>query len=155
MTLPPVLPEWVPWWVQLVLVVLFVLFACAFLMMPFAVFGLRGRLDLLEAQLDDIHAELRMLSMRLPDVQVAQQAARQPVDPELRAGGRGAVAAFEDPAFTDGEPAATRRGIRIDPRDVSEVRTPPMPPPAPERSEPRLRWPPRGEPPPAPRNDYR
>ena len=144
MTLPPILPEWVPWWVQLVLVVLFVLFGCGFLMMPFAVFGIRGRLDLLEAQLDDIHAELRMLSMRLPDAQVAQQAARQPVDPEPRIAMRDTA-----PSYDAEIPAATRRGIRIDPRDVPEVR-----PPSPERSEPRLRWPPRAEPRSGPRDDH-
>ncbi len=132
MTLPPILPDWVPWWAQLVLVVLLVLFACAFLMMPFAVFGLRGRLDLLEAQLDDIHAELRMLSLRLPDAQGAQQAARKPAEPV--------------PQFEDGEPAATRRGIRVDPRDLSDARPvlPERPVPQ-ERNEPRLRWPPRDE----------
>ncbi|WP_428375613.1 hypothetical protein [Lichenicoccus sp.] len=136
MTLSPILPDWVPWWAQLVLVVLFVLFACAFLMMPFAVFGLRGRLDLLEAQLDDIHAELRMLSMRLPDAQVAHQGARKAAEPAAR----------PEPQFEDEAPAATRRGVRIDPRDVSEVRRVPPERPAPEeRSEPRLRWPPRDD----------
>lgn len=137
MTLPPILPDWVPWWVQLVLVVLFVLFACALLMMPFAVFGLRGRLDLLEAQLDDIHAELRMLSMRLPDAQAAHPAGRKATD----------AASGRVPQFEDEQPAATRRGIRIDPRDVSEVRpVAPERPVLPERNEPRLRWPPRDGP---------
>nr|WP_321983308.1 hypothetical protein [uncultured Lichenicoccus sp.] len=135
MTLPAILPDWVPWWAQLVLLVLLVLFACAFLMMPFAVLGLRGRLDLLEAQLDDIHAELRMLSMRLPDAQPAQSS-RKAADP-----GPHSV-----PAFEDEEPAAIRRGIRIDPRDVSEVRpVAPKPSGQEERSEPRLRWPPRDD----------
>ena len=61
------LPSWVPWWAQLAILVLAILFGLALLMMPFAVFGLKGRLDFLEAQLDDIHAEIRMLAMRLPD----------------------------------------------------------------------------------------
>ncbi|WP_419728541.1 hypothetical protein [Lichenicola sp.] len=65
LTLP--LPTWVPWWGQLAILVVAILFGLAFMMMPFAVFGLKGRLDFLEAQLDDIHAELRMLAMRLPD----------------------------------------------------------------------------------------
>lgn len=65
LTLP--LPDWMPWWAQLLILVVAILFGIAFLMMPFAVFGLKGRLDFLEAQLDDIHAELRMVTMRLPD----------------------------------------------------------------------------------------
>jgi len=69
MTLPPILPDWIPLWAQVALAILALLFALAFLMMPFAVFGLKGRFDLLEAQLDDIHAELRMLAMRLPDAE--------------------------------------------------------------------------------------
>jgi hypothetical protein len=63
MTLP--LPDWVPAWVQLALLVLGLLFGFAFLMMPFAVFGIKGRLEMLESQLEDVHAELRMVAMRL------------------------------------------------------------------------------------------
>jgi hypothetical protein len=75
------LPDWVPWWGQLVVLVVAILFGFALLMMPFSVFGLKGRLDFLEAQLDDIHAELRMLAMRLPDP--ARVAVREPVFEEL------------------------------------------------------------------------
>ena len=67
MTLPTILPAWIPWWVQLLLLVLAVLFALAFLMMPFTILGVRGRLDQIEAQLDDIQADLRTLAARLPD----------------------------------------------------------------------------------------
>ena len=76
LTLP--LPSWIPWWAQLVILVVAILFGLAFLMMPFAVFGLKGRLDFLEAQLDDIHAEIRMLAMRLPD---PDRRPVRPVDP--------------------------------------------------------------------------
>ena len=73
MNLPAILPAWVPAWVppwaQLVLLALALLLAFALLMMPFALLGQRGRFDLLEAQLDVIHAELRMLSLRLPDAE--------------------------------------------------------------------------------------
>ena len=77
MTLP--LPDWIPWWGQLSIIVVAILFCLAFLLMPFAVFGTRGRLDALEAQLDDIHAEIRMLAMRLPDI---DRRVTRPVDPE-------------------------------------------------------------------------
>jgi hypothetical protein len=35
--------------------------------MPFSVFGVKGRLDAIEAQLDELRAELRGLALRLPD----------------------------------------------------------------------------------------
>ena len=73
------LPNWVPWWGQLAILVVAILFGLAFLMMPFAVFGLKGRLDFLEAQLDDIHAEIRMLAMRLPDPDRRPARAAEPV----------------------------------------------------------------------------
>ncbi|MCQ8277233.1 hypothetical protein NFI95_02055 [Acetobacteraceae bacterium KSS8] len=75
------LPDWVPWWAQLVILILAILFGFAFLMMPFAVFGLKGRLDFLEAQLDDIHAELRMIATRLPEPDRAPP--REPVFEEM------------------------------------------------------------------------
>jgi disintegrin/metalloproteinase domain-containing protein 1 len=79
------LPDWVPWWGQLAILVVAILFGFAFLMMPFAVFGLKGRLDFLEAQLDDIHAELRMLASRWPDAdrRPARPVEREPVTEEI------------------------------------------------------------------------
>ncbi len=67
MTLPFAFPDWVPWWVQSVVVILAVLFGLALLLMPFSVFGTKSRLELLEARLDDIHADLRALAQRLPE----------------------------------------------------------------------------------------
>ncbi len=43
------------------------LFALAFLAMPFSVFGLKGRLDGVEARLDEIQREIRSLALRLPE----------------------------------------------------------------------------------------
>ena len=42
-------------------------FLAAFLMMPFSVFGLKSRLDAIEAQLDDVQQEIRSLALRLPE----------------------------------------------------------------------------------------
>ena len=67
MTLPFTLPDWLPWWVPLVLLVPALLYLLAFLFMPFSVIGLKGRLDSLEARLDDIQQEIRSLVLRLPD----------------------------------------------------------------------------------------
>ena len=122
MTWPAILPDWMPWWAQLTLLVLALLLALAFLMMPFAVFGLKGRLDLLEAQLDDIHAELRMLAMRLPDPEPARLA------PD-----RTTRRAVMQPDEYDEEPAALRRPPRAEPQPAPRNR---------DRSEPTLRWPP-------------
>lgn len=67
MELPFTFPDWVPWWVQTLLVVVAVLFALAFLLMPFATFGVKSRLESLELRLDELQADLRALSLRLPE----------------------------------------------------------------------------------------
>jgi hypothetical protein len=65
MTLPFSLPDWLPWWVPLLLVVPALLYALAFLFMPFGVIGVKGRLDVIEARLDEIQGEIRSLALRL------------------------------------------------------------------------------------------
>lgn len=67
MTSPLPLPDWVPWWVHVAVLVAGGLFALLFLAMPFAVFGVKGRLDGIELRLDEIQAEIRSLSLRLPE----------------------------------------------------------------------------------------
>ncbi len=67
MTLPDLLPSWAPWWAQLAIVVLALLFGLLFLLMPFSLFGLKGRLDVIEARLDEIQGEIRSLALRLPE----------------------------------------------------------------------------------------
>ena len=64
-TLP--LPDWVPTWVHAVILCAAGLFALLFLVLPFTVFGIRGRLELIEARLDEIQGEIRSLSLRLPE----------------------------------------------------------------------------------------
>lgn len=41
--------------------------AMAFLCMPFAVFGVKGRLDAVELRLDEIQGEIRSLALRMPE----------------------------------------------------------------------------------------
>ena len=67
MTLPQLLPSWAPWWAQLAVIVLALLFGLLFLLMPFSLFGLKGRLDVIEARLDEIQGEIRSLALRLPE----------------------------------------------------------------------------------------
>ncbi len=114
----PGLPEWS----GVVALVALLLVGLAYLLMPFSVFGVKGRLDALEAQLDEIRDEIRGLSIRLSDGPRRPAAAEDWVDPPPRA--RGAAA--------EGQPRVN----------------PPIPPPAswPDpprggRPEPRLDWP--------------
>lgn len=67
MTLPFPLPDWLPWWVPLAVLLPVLLYALLFLAMPFSVFGVKGRLEQLEAQLDEIQGELRSLRARPPE----------------------------------------------------------------------------------------
>lgn len=67
MTMPQIFPDWMPWWAQLALLVTALLFGLLFLLMPFSVFGVKGRLDMIEARLDEIQGEIRSLALRLPE----------------------------------------------------------------------------------------
>ena len=67
MTLPFLLPDWLPWWVPIVLLVPALLYALAFLFMPFSVIGVKSRLEVIEARLDEIQGEIRHLALRLPE----------------------------------------------------------------------------------------
>ena len=66
MTMPFTLPDWAPWWVQLLLLVPALLYALTFLFMPFSVIGLKTRMEALELRLADLQNEIRQLSLRLP-----------------------------------------------------------------------------------------
>ncbi|WP_431282242.1 hypothetical protein ACQW02_23005 [Humitalea sp. 24SJ18S-53] len=119
-----------PDWTGLLVLLLLVLCVLAFALMPFSVFGLKGRMEGLEAQLDEIQAELRTLAMRLPE-----SAPRRRIAPD------------------DGwaEPPPTIRPMREE--SEGPRASPPIPPPAaypgatrgggrPEsRAEPRMDWP--------------
>ncbi len=63
MTLPFTLPDWLPDWAFLLLAIPALLFLFAFLLMPFSVFGVKPRLEAMEAQLDTLTEELRNLTL--------------------------------------------------------------------------------------------
>jgi hypothetical protein len=65
MTFPPTLPDWLPWWLALVIAIPVAIYVLALLAMPFSVFGVKGRLEGVEARLDEIQGEIRSLSLRL------------------------------------------------------------------------------------------
>jgi len=90
MTLPFTLPDWLPWWVPIVLLVPALLYAVSFLFMPFSVIGVKSRLEVIEARLDEIQGEIRHLSLRLPETGRASDYeeiyAPEPNEPPRRAG---------------------------------------------------------------------
>jgi hypothetical protein len=67
MSLPFSLPDWMPWWAMLVILVPVLIYGLALLFMPFNTIGVKGRLDLIEARLDEIQGEIRALALRLPE----------------------------------------------------------------------------------------
>ena len=64
MNLPFTLPSWMPDWLFLLLALPVLLYALAFFLMPFSVFGVKSRLESLETQIDALHDELRMQALR-------------------------------------------------------------------------------------------
>ncbi len=60
------LPDWLPWWVPLALLVPASLWALSFLFMPFSVFGLKSRLEVIEGRLEEIQNDLRHMAGRFP-----------------------------------------------------------------------------------------
>ena len=62
MTLPFALPDWLPWWVAPVHPGADRSSTCSCsCCMPFSVFGVKGRLDSIDARLDEIQGEIRAL----------------------------------------------------------------------------------------------
>jgi hypothetical protein len=118
------LPSWVPWWLPLLVLVPGVVWLLALLPMPFAVLGLRGRLEGIEARLDELQQEIRSLALRLPEPDPASH--RIPVPPRREV--------FTPPYPDEDEPPPARRGAEEPPRD----RKPPDPSSRPRRLEPRL-----------------
>jgi hypothetical protein len=134
MTLPFALPDWLPWWVPIVLLVPALLYGLAFLFMPFSVIGVKSRLEVIEARLDEIQGEIRHVALRLPEMARAADYdeiyAPEPTDrrrgppPITRPPIPPAAHELED------EPRVTRREP-----DASRIR------PGNGRAEPRLDWP--------------
>ena len=135
MTLPFTLPDWVPWWLPILLLVPALLYALAFLFMPFSVIGVKSRLEVVEARLDEIQGEIRHLSLRLPETgraadydeiyspepTVQSRRAQTPTRPPI------------PPAAHELEDQDPREPPRSAPRDADRK-------PVAGRSEPRLDW---------------
>ncbi len=115
MTSPLPLPDWVPWWVHLVILLTLMLFALLFLLMPFSVFGVKARLEGVEARLDEIQGEIRSLSLRLPEPMAEEDPYAAP--PEDRGYGRPPIPpAARRPDTQRNEPRIVRPTGRTEPR---------------------------------------
>ncbi len=145
MTLPFALPDWLPWWVPLLLLLPALLYALAFLFMPFSVIGVKSRLEIIEARLDELQHEIRHLALRLPagsreadfeEVYAPRPVERRPPAEPMIARPPIPPAAYELPEDNQPEdrpaPPPNLRPIR---------RADPPPASRPPRSEPRLNWP--------------
>lgn len=154
MSLPFTLPDWLPWWVPLVLLLPALLYALAFLFMPFSVIGVKSRMEVIEARLDEIQNEIRHLALRLPAApnraadfdDLYPPPAAPPPRPEPREMTRPPIppAAYTD--MDEDEEAAPRERPAPPPhtRPIRAGEQQPQPraqgrPPG--RSEPRLNWP--------------
>ncbi len=62
------LPDWMPWWTHLAILLAILFFGLMILLMPFSVFGTKSRLEGIEARLDEIQGEIRSLALRLPEM---------------------------------------------------------------------------------------
>ena len=119
-----------PDWVGLVALLAAGLVALAYLLMPFSVFGVKGRLGAIEAQLDEIQTEIRSLALRLPEPARRRPAVEDEwIDPPAQP-----VPARE--AY-----APPRATPPIPPPAAYPDTAPPLSPRAGARSEPRLDWP--------------
>ncbi len=171
MTSPFPLPDWLPWWVPFAVLVPALLYLLVFLLMPFSVFGLKGRLEAIEARLDEIQGEIRTLVLRMPESRghgqdwtdpppiaparaeddrparppippAPVQAPRRPsMEPSYRAPQR-AEPPYRPPPDPDSEPLQAEET----PPDAADEpgaprRRPVIPPARSQRSEPRLDWP--------------
>jgi hypothetical protein len=137
MTLPFTVPDWLPWWVPIVLLVPALLYALAFLFMPFSVIGVKSRLEVIEARLDEIQGEIRHLSLRLPEVsRAADYDEIYAPDPSTEA--RRVPPVMTRPPI----PPASHELLDRQPREMTRMpQREPDHRPTPGREEPKLDWP--------------
>jgi hypothetical protein len=132
--LPFLLPAWMPGWAFLLLAVPVLLYCLAFLLMPFSVFGVKSRIESLEAQIDALHEDVRMMAMRSSGVLPPAATTLDPYDDvpnfgRIKKSQRG----FAEPAMT----AAPSRLPPV-PEPIIPVRNPAPTPHTLRRREPRL-----------------
>jgi hypothetical protein len=141
LNLPFALPDWMPPWVFLLLALPVLLWALAFALMPFSVFGVKARLDSLESQVESLHDDLRMMAMRTSGALPPAPSEFHPYDdvPNF-ARIKKSHAAYEEPVTPPPRPAPAPAPAPMATPVVSpRERFVPAPPPKPlRRTEPRL-----------------
>jgi hypothetical protein len=110
MTSPLPLPDWVPWWVHVAILLAILFVGLMYLFMPFSVFGTKSRLESIEARLDEIQGEIRSLALRLPETSLDE------TDDENRLRARGGYRPPIPPASAYGGRGEASRSIRTEPR---------------------------------------
>ena len=150
MTLPAILPDWMPWWAQMLLWLAAVVVGIAWVIAPFIVIGLRGRLAYATEQLDEVQAQLRMIAQRMPEpisaarYEALRSAMAREAAPDVAPGA----------VVTRGTPGDT--AYRMPPQRAAAPRPPePYPEPYPEPDETSWREPPAPPATPAPDSAYR
>lgn len=147
------LPDWMPWWAVVAVLVPVAFYLALFLLMPFSTFGLRAKLREMEGQMEALHEEIRALTLRLPergpgmrgggrglpgldDDDVPLQPPIPPVAREPRPGPRAAGGGFGDPV-ADKMLAYMRDKAQSD-LNRADMGRPEQPRPARPRTEPRF-----------------
>jgi hypothetical protein len=129
----PTLPDWLPWWVPILVAIPLGLWVLCMLIMPFSVIGLKSRLEAIDARLDEVQGEIRSLALRLPESPAERVSYRQdyydtatPIDQS-----------YVQPAAA--QPAGPRPPIPPQPRSNDFIPRRPAPEPvrAPRAEEPR------------------
>ncbi len=149
MTLPFTLPDWLPSWALLLLALPVLLWALAFLLMPFSVFGVKARLEALEAQVDALQDDLRTISMRMsgalsPGSRSSDAFEDVPDFGRLKKSRTSLAPEVEEelPPPPRGEPVPTPQSVRERlspmPQPLRERLSPTPQPSRPRRTEPRL-----------------
>ncbi len=141
MNLPFTLPPWMPGWLILLLALPVLLYVLAFLLMPFSVFGVKARIEALEAQIDSLHEELRMMAMRAAGVLPPTAARLEPFEEHANFGRfKKSQREAAQPEFEpEPAPPPARQVTLSAPIRDRFAPTPQAPPPRPaRRTEPRL-----------------
>lgn len=144
MTLPFALPDWFPGWLFLALLIPTLLWFLAFLMVPFSVFGVKARLEALEAALDELNEEFRVSQMRATGV-IAPTARSTELYEDVPQFSQIKRSRTEQPS-AEPEPIPARPPIPTPTsysgftarESLSPRERPVAPPPRPRRTEPRL-----------------
>jgi hypothetical protein len=136
--------DWMPWWLQLTLLILGALFAFVWLLMPFAVFGVKGRLDALALQIEDLQAELRVLAVPPEERRPAMAASRVAAAPVVEPASIPVAPRAAEPASGTSDAYAPRPERPAAPRPTRF--DPPPPAPTPVRAAPPVEPPPAAAP---------